>query len=317
MCRNGKASVCIPAYNEEFIIGRLLDYIVEQDRSLVGEILVCANGCTDNTEAVVENYSDPRIKLITLEKIGKPRVWNTILAYVQHDTVVFFDADVLPEKHCIEALVNILAAEDHLIAVGGTVISIVEATGIMKLVLKAINTPMAPYNIFPGSVYALKKNRLTALIKKMGYDEGMPLDLLTEEIWLQSFLTREDYKVTADARVYHDYGNLEDSLKRIARDRLVKDQLGELYPELYRSWKKEFMASGNIAMFFLECLNQKKGFNKKMKALFDYTIKLIVQLRYKGVLKDHCRKMREICSKDGGRVVMAGYARTRSAPGRS
>ena len=62
-------SIGIMAYNEEANIGRLLEALVSQRTAKVtlSEIVVVASGCTDRTEAIVQDWArrDGRIRLIS------------------------------------------------------------------------------------------------------------------------------------------------------------------------------------------------------------------------------------------------------------
>ena len=57
-----KFSICIPNYNYERYLGRTIQSILDQDHQDF-EILVCDNASTDGSVAVVQKFSDPRIRL--------------------------------------------------------------------------------------------------------------------------------------------------------------------------------------------------------------------------------------------------------------
>jgi len=98
------------AHNEEANIGRLLEALVTQrlrDVSL-SEIVVVASGCTDNTEAIVQECAkrDPRIRLIVQEKrSGKASAINEYLPKAKERIIVLCSADLLPEADALERLV--------------------------------------------------------------------------------------------------------------------------------------------------------------------------------------------------------------------
>lgn len=103
-------SMGIMAYNEEANIGRLLEAVITQKFKEVAltEIVVVASGCTDNTEAVVLEWTkrDPRIRLISQEKrLGKASAINDYLPKAQEKILVLCSADLLPEPEAIERLV--------------------------------------------------------------------------------------------------------------------------------------------------------------------------------------------------------------------
>jgi cellulose synthase/poly-beta-1,6-N-acetylglucosamine synthase-like glycosyltransferase len=102
------------AYNEERNIGNLLRALCAQrlERVTIGEIVVVASGCTDDTECVVEEEMacDARIRLLVQERReGKMSAINLFLHHARSPIVVIINADVLPELDCIERLVAPLA----------------------------------------------------------------------------------------------------------------------------------------------------------------------------------------------------------------
>jgi biofilm PGA synthesis N-glycosyltransferase PgaC len=100
----------VMAYNEERNVGNLLRALCAQrlETVTVGEIVVVASGCTDNTECVVEDERacDSRIRLLVQERReGKMSAINLFLHHARFSIVVIINADVLPEEDCIERLV--------------------------------------------------------------------------------------------------------------------------------------------------------------------------------------------------------------------
>jgi biofilm PGA synthesis N-glycosyltransferase PgaC len=110
MAERLKCSIGVMAYNEERNIGNLLRALCTQqlERVAIGEIVVVASGCTDNTEGVVEQEMarDARIRLLVQEKReGKMSAINLFLHQATYEIVVIINADVLPSQDCIEQLV--------------------------------------------------------------------------------------------------------------------------------------------------------------------------------------------------------------------
>ncbi|MBV9124516.1 MAG: glycosyltransferase, partial [Planctomycetes bacterium] len=103
--------VGITAYNEEANIGRLLEALLAQKTTtvVIEEILVVASGCTDRTEAIVQEFADrdSRIRLLTqVRKEGKASAVNLLIRNTDCDVVVLESADTLPLPDTIEALVS-------------------------------------------------------------------------------------------------------------------------------------------------------------------------------------------------------------------
>lgn len=103
-------TIGITAHNEEANIGRLLRALSEQSlhHVAVRELIVVASGCTDRTEAIVQEWAtkEPRLRLISQAKReGKASALNLIIAEAQEPIIVLSSADLLPEPDAIEQLV--------------------------------------------------------------------------------------------------------------------------------------------------------------------------------------------------------------------
>jgi len=72
-----KASIVIPAHNEEKRIGKTLEKyidffkILKKDKKLDFEIIVVLNNCVDDTIKVVEKYKSNELKILNFERGGK------------------------------------------------------------------------------------------------------------------------------------------------------------------------------------------------------------------------------------------------------
>lgn len=77
--------VMVLAHNEERHIAACLDSIFAADPDRKFEVYVMANGCTDRTEAIVEEYGRkrPEVHLVSIALGDKCNAWNVFI----HDTV--------------------------------------------------------------------------------------------------------------------------------------------------------------------------------------------------------------------------------------
>jgi poly-beta-1,6-N-acetyl-D-glucosamine synthase len=103
-------SIGIMAHNEAANIGRLLGALGAQHTATVsiGEIVVVASGCTDETESIVRAQAsrDPRIRLVVqARREGKASAINEFLRQTREKIVVLCSADLLPAPDAIEQLV--------------------------------------------------------------------------------------------------------------------------------------------------------------------------------------------------------------------
>lgn len=119
-----KVSVIIPARNEERNIRKILERLLVQNVPL-HEIIVVNDNSTDRTAEIVKDYSlrFGNVKLVSLEDeppsgwVGKSwAIWNG----VQNSTgevLIFFDADVEPERNAVQILLTLHSLNGGLISV--------------------------------------------------------------------------------------------------------------------------------------------------------------------------------------------------------
>lgn len=100
-------SVLIAAYNEEKVIVKTVESILESDYPIT-EVLVVDDGSSDATSAVVEGLfaKNERVRLITQENGGKASALNTALQFARSEIVVCVDADTELSKDAISLLIG-------------------------------------------------------------------------------------------------------------------------------------------------------------------------------------------------------------------
>ena len=116
-------SIGIMAYNEEAIIGLLLEAVLKQTpfHDRLKEIIVVASGCSDRTEDIVRSFiiNDNRIKLISQpQREGKASAINLFLHNASGDILILASADIIPENDTIDKLIAPFA--DQCIGMTGT-----------------------------------------------------------------------------------------------------------------------------------------------------------------------------------------------------
>lgn len=90
-------SIVIPLYNKEWAIARALQSVFAQTFSNY-EVIVVDDGSTDGGAAVVEGFSDSRLKLIKQDNSGVAAARNTGIRNARGDIVCFLDGDDIWEK---------------------------------------------------------------------------------------------------------------------------------------------------------------------------------------------------------------------------
>lgn len=98
---NFTVSIGIPAYNEEANIKSLIENLLSQKESgfKLKEIIVASDGSSDQTEEIVQSFTDPRVQLIADGKReGQAARQNQIIERFGGDVLVLLNGDVLPEN---------------------------------------------------------------------------------------------------------------------------------------------------------------------------------------------------------------------------
>lgn len=112
-----RCSIGVLAYNEEAIIGKLLNSLLNQELSIaqIEEIIVVSSASTDDTNAIVKEFSDKdkRIKLIAEdERRGKSAAINNFIKNTNTDVLIIESADTIPAQNTIEKLVKPFTNEE-------------------------------------------------------------------------------------------------------------------------------------------------------------------------------------------------------------
>lgn len=100
-------SIVISAYNEASSIGAKLENILsmEYPRECL-EVIIASDGSTDGTDAIVQQYKEHGVKLLSLPRVGKAAALNTAVNAASGDILVFSDANSMYKTDAIKQLVR-------------------------------------------------------------------------------------------------------------------------------------------------------------------------------------------------------------------
>lgn len=122
---HSRVSICVPARDEERVIGRLLASLCAQDAADI-EILVIDDHSTDRTGAIVDGYAarDPRVRKVVPPALpdgwlGKNHALHVASQHATGDLLLFVDADTVHHPAAVRTAVEILGDADVLVVLSG------------------------------------------------------------------------------------------------------------------------------------------------------------------------------------------------------
>lgn len=107
-------SVIVAAHNEESVIGERIQNLVDQDWPLANmEIIVASDASTDRTDAIVNSFGSPSIRLVRSElRAGKTSAVQKAVSESRGEVLLFSDASTRWEPQCLRELVRAIAGPD-------------------------------------------------------------------------------------------------------------------------------------------------------------------------------------------------------------
>jgi cellulose synthase/poly-beta-1,6-N-acetylglucosamine synthase-like glycosyltransferase len=132
-------SIIVPTKNEENVINRCLDGIMNVDYPKEKiQIIVVDGKSVDNTYKICSEFCQKyplNIKVISEKTVkGKPAALNLALPHVTGEIVAVFDADSLPEKDALSKVVAYFT-DEKIMAIQGRTTSINEKTNALTRVI--------------------------------------------------------------------------------------------------------------------------------------------------------------------------------------
>lgn len=116
-------SVIMPAFNRDKVVAESINSVLQQSYGNF-ELIVIDDGSTDDTVAVVQSFTDKRIKLLQLEQnIGVSAARNVGLANAKGDIIAYLDSDNVWDHDFLKIMVNELVCNsDYSCAYAGQII---------------------------------------------------------------------------------------------------------------------------------------------------------------------------------------------------
>jgi hypothetical protein len=112
-------SVLVPAYNEEKVIARTIEGLLETDYT-DKEIIIIDDGSKDKTLEVANKYKN-KVKILHKENGGKASAMNYGLAFAKGEIVIIVDADTIIGRQALKQMVKGFGNDKDVAAVAGNI----------------------------------------------------------------------------------------------------------------------------------------------------------------------------------------------------
>ncbi|TSA18795.1 MAG: glycosyltransferase [Nitrosopumilales archaeon] len=161
-------SVLVPAYNEEKVIARTIEGLLETEYPSK-EIIVIDDGSKDKTLEVANRYKS-QAKVLHKENGGKASALNYGIAFAKGEIVVIVDADTIVGRNALKQIVKGFGIDKKVAAVAGNIkvrnrmnlltwVQALEYITSIEIVRRAFDF-FGSITIVPGALGAFRKSTL-------------------------------------------------------------------------------------------------------------------------------------------------------------
>lgn len=114
--KNKDISIIVPIYNAEKYLKKCIDSLLEQTKKEL-EIILINDGSTDNSEEIIKEYKDKRIKYFKNKNQGIGKTRNFGIEKAEGKYIMFLDSDDYLDKTACEKMYNKVENEDLDVAI--------------------------------------------------------------------------------------------------------------------------------------------------------------------------------------------------------
>lgn len=240
-------SVIIPAYNEEKVIERTIQAVLDADYPNK-EIIVVDDGSVDLTYQIASRYAD-KVKLVRKENGGKSSALNLGLRFASGEIVVMIDADTVIGKDSLKEVVKRFN-DERVVAVAGNVKVMNRSNWLTKCqaleyiisiqIMRRALDRFGAVTVVPGALGAFRRS----ILQETGFYDR---DTLVEDFDVTVKALKTGHVVQASSTAAA-YTQAPQTLSDLYRQRM------RWYRGNFQTFKKHFNAFTNPRFGFLHSL---------------------------------------------------------------
>jgi len=230
----GKISIVIPAHNEEKVIAKLLDSLMDGVNLNIFQIIVVCNACEDATASVVKGYNG--VTCLETNIRGKANALNLGDKEAKYFPRFYVDADIVIDTNSILKLREFLAKNHYLAVSPRPSINCDNSSWPVRWFYDVwMKLPYLKQGIIGAGVYALSKTG-----REMFVD--FP-DIINDDEYVR-VLIEPDKRTSLESSVSHV--NAPRDIKSMVliktRSRMGDKQLKEQFPRLNYNGPKTYLS---------------------------------------------------------------------------
>jgi glycosyltransferase involved in cell wall biosynthesis len=225
-------AICILAHNEEAHIKETIISLCQSVGADGVPIIVYANGCTDQTSAIVNDVSKsrPNVSLRQLSIASKTNAWNTAFFENAADFLVFSDGDIETDRNTIRRLTDILSANEQAVIASCRFACKKGKPSIARRIVSFLQTPLV-FDYLCGGLYAVHRQRLKTIFDRHQL-QGIPIGITGEDDFLDMMLGRQQL-LFIDLPFYYVPPTVSEYCSLLARFKWQSRQLDAYYQNYY------------------------------------------------------------------------------------
>lgn len=225
-------SIIIPAYNESSVIERCLSNLTSRPIAGGVEIIVCCNGCQDNTADLARRFGDPVTVVETVEA-SKIAALNLGDAAATSYPRIYLDADVEVDIDTIEAVADHLQTTRALAASPRIKVDLSHSSWMVKAFYRVwLLQPYHKHGLIGAGFYGVSE----AGRARFG---SFPSIIADDEYVRRHFEPQERVNPQGRTFTIHAPRTFSDLVRIKTRSRLGRIELSQKFPELKACYEEE------------------------------------------------------------------------------